>query len=98
SRPAGALTLHGLNQGAIAEEQVIASKRRDLILRKLVVTWIRSWGSLFRCLSGRTPAGLSCSSRHNARIMNRKEAVSHDFHFRGMKRSPYAKKPCAPVG
>jgi hypothetical protein len=38
ARPAGAFTLHGLNQSAIAEEQVIASERRGLILRMLVFT------------------------------------------------------------
>jgi hypothetical protein len=38
ARPASAFTLHGLNQRAIAQEQVVTTERRDLILRDLVFT------------------------------------------------------------
>jgi hypothetical protein len=36
--PTSAFALHSVNQGAIAQKQVVTRERRDLILRKLVFT------------------------------------------------------------
>jgi hypothetical protein len=38
ARPASTFALHSVNQGAIAQKQVVTRERRDLILRKLVFT------------------------------------------------------------
>src|SRR4051794_1450660 len=58
ARPACAFALNGLHQCAIAQEQVVVSKRRNLILRRLIaddVSGLRRWrGRLRTDLPGRS--------------------------------------------
>src|ERR1051325_10273258 len=64
--PARPLSLHCLRQSAIAQEEVVAGKRRDLVLRQFTAGSIRRFCEWF----ARLRAGLSTGSRHNALIMN----------------------------
>src|SRR4051794_22750385 len=71
ARPACTLAFNGLHQCAIAQEQVVVSKRRNLILRRLIandVCGLRRW-------RGRLRTDLPERSRHNALIMNQSGAA-----------------------
>src|ERR1041385_5184588 len=86
TRPTCAFALNGLHQCAIAQEQVIAGERRDLILRRLIADDVCGFGRW----RDRLRTELSGRSRHNALIMNQSRAAD-EFHLEliGVKR------PCA---